>query len=518
MAHWRYRQSLLAGLALAFGLAPYAAAQQTVAPRQLFRGTVERESPWLALLREANALGSQEQMVSVITEFLADLSQASELSTASSAGTVPCCDQRQYVFQVAFLASEAADAPLIRIFVHKDGLTRGALPGIRGREQPLFELFVAEDLSVRLDSIYQSTPREDPLAEASGDFVKLILGKLALPIGANTIVSRVTGVMNAPTRSPQQAAMRRTKPPLAVTLSRVDLPAKRATITVSHTVTVADPAAHIRAQTEWSADTALRKAVVAAALADPSRDSQELAVEVMAAQPAYAPCSAMAGQIADATAKALDGSACSPLKAEPAGCFKEVETAIGAAYEAAAGQAGGCPAAEAFPLVRRFLSSVPAKLPPPAKGTIVLTNAPESRWSFGLSTAYIAAIDTDNTKPRTKISSGRIVVDPFSRVLAMGIVSFIPAGYDPESVQLTARERFRLFGGIAFAPHFGATGGAAWSLNRYLGVNAGYALLVYDTPKPGESIDIEPSPENRAAPFDLAGTHAFFVGLTYNIK
>jgi len=103
-------------------------------------------------------------------------------------------------------------------------------------------------------------------------------------------------------------------------------------------------------------------------------------------------------------------------------------------------------------------------------------------------------------------------------VLAMGTVSFIPAGYDPGSIGLRAKERFRLFAGVAFAPHFGATGGAAWSFNQYLGANVGYALLVYDTPKPGESLDTAPSAANRAAPFDLARTHALFVGFTFNLK
>jgi hypothetical protein len=58
----------------------------------------------------------------------------------------------------------------------------------------------------------------------------------------------------------------------------------------------------------------------------------------------------------------------------------------------------------------------------------------------------------------------------------------------------------------------------SWSFNRYIGANVGYAYLVYDTPKPGETIGSPPSPENRASPFELAGAHAFFIGLTYNIK
>ena len=511
MTRMWFGRVLLAAVTLTHGTAPDAAAQQTVAPELLFRGNVERDAPWLALLRDANAQGSQEKMVLVVTEFLADLSRAQEVTSELAKAQVPvtCCDQRRHVFQVAFLASEAADAPLVRMFVHEDGLGRGALPGIQGPEQQLFEIFVAEDLSIGLRSVYQSSAVEDPLAEQSGDFVRLILGKLALPIGASTIVNRVTAAMGGETRSP--------RPPLSVALSRIVLPSKRARITISHTVSVTDPAAHIRAQARWIADTALRKALVEAAIGNIPHGASELDPEIMREQTAYAACSTMARQMATEAGRATEAGACSPLKVNPAKCFAAIKGAIGQAYESAAGQPDACPAGDAYPLVQRLVSVVPARVVQ-RKGSTVVTNAPRTRWSFGLSTAFIAAIQTDNARPRTKISSGRIVVNPFSRVLAMGIVSFIPAGYDPGSVGLTANERFRLFGGIAFAPHFGATGGAAWSLNQYLGVNVGYALLVYDTPKPGESLDTEPSAANKAAPFDLGRTHALFAGFTFNLK
>ena len=519
MTRTRFGRVLMAAVAATLGVSPGAGAQQTIAPELLFRGIVERDAPWLALLREAHAQGSQEKMVLVVTEFLADLSRAQEVTGELARGKVPgaCCDQGRHVFQVAFLASEAAGAPLVRMFVHKDGLGGGALPGIRGPEQPLFEVFVAEDLTVRLRSVYQSDALEDPLAEESGDFVRLILGKLALPIGASTIASRVTAAMGEEIRSPQQQEMRLTKPPLAVTLTRIALPVRRARITISHTVSVTDPAAHIRAQAGWLADTALRHAVVAAAIGETPTGAAELDSEFLFPQTAYAACSAMARRLADDAIRTTEAAACSPLKVDPAKCFAAVRDAIGESYESAVSQPGSCPADAAYPLVGRFVSVVPARVVP-IKGSTVVSNAPRTRWSFGLSTAFIASIQTDNARPRTKISSGRIVVDPFSRVLAMGTVSFIPAGYDPGSIGLRAKERFRLFAGVAFAPHFGATGGAAWSFNQYLGANVGYALLVYDTPKPGESLDTAPSAANRAAPFDLARTHALFVGFTFNLK
>ena len=49
-------------------------------------------------------------------------------------------------------------------------------------------------------------------------------------------------------------------------------------------------------------------------------------------------------------------------------------------------------------------------------------------------------------------------------------------------------------------------------------MNAGYARLWFDTPKPGEQIDAAPTAANRGAPFDLRSTGALFVGVSYNFK
>jgi len=125
----------------------------------------------------------------------------------------------------------------------------------------------------------------------------------------------------------------------------------------------------------------------------------------------------------------------------------------------------------------------------PVQGSTALVNTPETHWNFGLRDGVYRRHQDRQDKPRAKISNGKIVVDPFSRLLAMGIVNWTPAGYDPGSVLMTKKERFKAFGGIAFAPYFGGTGGVSWAFNRYLGVNVGYAYLVYDTAKEGEKLD-----------------------------
>jgi hypothetical protein len=474
---------LLSFVALA-GLAAPAQAQQTAAPTQIFRKTVTLDSPWLAHLRRANARGSFDELFGVAREFLDDLGRQS-----SPPGV--CCDYTRNVYQVVFFSSEAADAQLVRVFVHKRPLRSGTLPGLEGDARPLYEVFVAEDLSLRFNTQYQSTPVEDPLAEQSGDLVKIVLGKLALPAALALPGSR------PPPAPPESVQPKPPTPPLAVTLSKVALPDKRAKVTISHTATVLDPAGRIRAQSAWIVNSV----------------EHELAANVAASSAA---CLVVAKEI-DAALQSAASKECSPVTGDGAVCFKAMKEAISTSYASAADQNAACQAVESYPLMRRFWSIVPDKVAP-ARGSVTVNNAPTTRISFGLSTAYIVSLGIDEDSPRVELATGDIVVEGFSRLLAMGIVSYVPAGYDPESVRLSGRERWRLFGGVAFAPYFGATGGVSWSFNRYIGANVGYGYLVYDTPKPGETIGSPPTPENSASPFELAGAHAFFIGLTYNIK
>jgi hypothetical protein len=470
------------------GFAAPGQAQETVAPAQIFRKTVGLESPWLALLRAANARASLEELRIVAREFLDDL----ETSSRSQ----DCCDYARHVYQVLFYASEAADAPLVRVFVHKRPLRLGTLPGLEGESRPLYEVFLAEDLSVRLDSVYESTPQEHPLAKESGEFVKIMLSKLGLPDSVGKAGSWLAADLEGVQPQPPPAL------PLAVTLSKAALPDKRASVRISHTTTVLDPAGRIRSLSAWLVNSLEQERYFREPLKPPARID--------------AACVKIAAEI-DAAIRTETSKECSPVVGDGSGCFKAVKKAIDGAYGSAAKQQAACSPADSYPLMRRFWSMVPDKTMP-ARGSVTVSNAPATRFSFGLSTAYIGRLWVDDDSPRVKLSSGDIVIDSFSRLLAMGIISYVPAGYDPESVRLTGGERFRLFGGVAFAPSFGGTGGAAWSFNRYLGANVGYAYLLYDTPKPGETIGAEPSPANRTGPFELAGAHAIFVGVTYNIK
>jgi hypothetical protein len=476
---------------------PRLAVAQPVARQPVVRAEIELETPWLAILREANARGSQRLLTAAIQEFLSDLSQ------------VPleaCCADANAIYQVAFRASEDAGAPLVRVFAGSNGLTRGSLPGISGPGHPLYEIFVSEDLNVALDSAYSSTPQESPLDEQLAQFVKVLLANVALPGSANVIRAAASGA---------RATVPRTEPPLprypplAVAISKLELPDSRAQLTITHTVSPLDPAGHIRSQGRWVADSVLRRAIVESVLG--RKPGSDVTPETASA------CASIALAVEKALSAATQTGDCRPLRADPAKCFVQARSAIETAFDNAVKGEERCSSAAAFPIAQRFLSTVPDKLAE-YKGTATVRNVPRTHWSLGLGTAFIAALQTQRDKPRVEISNGSIAVDPFTRPLAMGTVSWVPAGYDPESFRLRTTERLRLFGGAAFAPHFGAVTGVGVALNRYLTANTGYAWLVYDTPKPGETVGEEPSAANRAAPFELAGAHAWFVGVSFNVK
>src|SRR5690606_18021884 len=215
----------------------------------------------------------------------------------------------------------------------------------------------------------------------------------------------------------------------------------RAKLQISHTLSMTDPAALIGAQARWLADATMREALIAAALdgdntnaarQEPGTDSPYIATSA---------CAATASALAETITDTLAASECAPLGLDPAPCFKHVAGAVNQYYETEARAGNICPGA--WPVARRFLAIVPARVRT-SSGTVTVTNTPKEKWSFGLSTAYIALLDVERARPRTRISSGRIVVDPFSRLLAMGTVSFVPAGYVPGGVGMTMAERFRV--------------------------------------------------------------------------
>ncbi|HWF85318.1 MAG TPA: hypothetical protein VG222_10735 [Vicinamibacterales bacterium] len=471
----------LAATCVSLALAVSADADQIVAPTAIRPlSIVGLTTPWTSTLRRIAATGDSRRLVQTAFEALDDLRRA-----GIGDG---CCDPAKDYFLVTFVGADPTGAPtLITVLAHDPMPATVALPGVHGAGQPLYEVFLSDDLTSSLQTTYTITHEENPAARQTGAFAAAIIGNIALPLATRTY---------APAANPPAGPAARFD--VAVAFSRVVLPETGA-IALHQTVTSIHPIGHL-----------------AARVAAVNRDQQTALQARDQSEGALAACADLStilkGRIDTSTA----GTACGLWPADLAACTKAVREDLDRTASTYFSTAPPCPIDAGAPLVQEYLSVIQDVKP--IASTIAIGNAPLIRYGFGLAAGYIAHIDADAAHPRARLQGGRIVADPFARQLTMGVVNLTPWGYDPQRQSPALAERARLVAGVAFSPYFGVTAGGAFEVNRYLAVNAGYARLWFDTPKAGEQIGAAPTATNNAAPFVLRSTGALFFGVSYNFK
>jgi hypothetical protein len=455
-------------------------ADQTVAPTAIRPPSiVELTAPWPAVLRRVAATGDGPRLVQAVFEALHDLQRAGVGDG--------CCNPSKDYFLVSFVAADPAGAPeLITVLAHDPMPATIALPGIHGGDRPIYELFLSDDLTSSLQTTYAITRDENPAVKESGAFAAAVIANIALPLSTR----------------PRAAAAVPSVPDVrfgvGVAFRRLVLPETGAII-VRETVTMTHPMGHLAARVA-----SLNRDQRAAVQAEEQEDG------VPAACAAF---STVVKEQIDATAA---GAGCGLWPADLAACTKRVREdvdRIASVYFAAAPR---CPIDAGAPFVQEYLAVIQDVKPLAA--TFPLGNAPLIRYGFGLAAGYLARLEMDAGHPRARLQGGRIVADPFARQLAMGVVNLTPWGYDAQRQAPSIAERARIVAGVAFSPSFGVTAGGAFEINRYLAVNAGYARLWFDAPKPGEQLGSAPSAANSAEPFALRSAGALFLGVSYNFK
>ena len=453
-------------------------ADQTVAPTLVRPPSIVRlQAPWLSTLRTVAATGDGARLVAAVFELLADLRRAGIASG--------CCDPARDYFLVSFVGADATGTPALTTVIAHDPMPASAeLPGVHGPGHPLYQLFLADDLSASLQATYTIVHEENPGEKAAGDFAALVIGHLALPLALRTA---------APETANQAAPF-----DVAVTFSRVVLP-EAGRIALHQTITYTDPMGHLTARI--------------AALDRNRPVSIDAHVQADALAPA---CAALNTRLHDRVDSIARGAGCGLWPADLTACTKKLREGIAEAASAYFADAPACPIADGAPLVQALLAAVQDVKALTA--TTAIANAALVRYSFGLAAGYMPRIDVDRAHPRAQLQSGQIVSAPFPRQLTMGVVNLTPWGYDSQRQSPSIGERARLIAGFAFSPYFGVAGGGAFAINRYLAIDGGYARLWFDTPKPGESIGAAPTSANSAAPFELRSIGALFVGVSYNFK
>jgi len=466
------------GVLLAAAVA--AEADQTVAPTAVRPPSiVELRAPWLTVLRRVAASGDGTHLVQAVFEALHDLQRAG-LGDG-------CCNPSKDYFLVTFVAADPAGAPvLVTVLAHEPMPDTTVLPGMHGKDRPVYEVFLSDDLTASLQTTYAISREENPAARESGAFAAAVIANIALPLSTR----------------PRAAAAHTPDPEVrfgvGVAFRRLVLPETGA-ILVRQTVTLTHPMGHLAARV---ASVNLEQRVT---LQTHEQDDA-----------ASAACAAFSTLVREQIDAAAAGAGCGLWPADLAACAKRVREEVDRIASAYFASAPRCPIDTGAPFVQEYLSVIQDVKPLTA--AFPLGNAPLIRYGFGLAAGYMAHLEMDSGLPRTRLQGARIVADPFARQLAMGVVNLTPWGYDAQRQAPSMAERARIVVGAAFSPAFGVTAGGAFAINRYLAVNAGYVRLWFDAPKPGEQIGSAPSAANSTEPFTLTSAGALFFGVSYNFK
>ena len=559
----------LIGLCVA-GVTTAAKAQQTALVMPIAQTELNLKSPWLSGFRKDVANGDMDNLAKAATEFLDELNLAYVHGDAASkskgngpevhfynalrARGIVCCDYRKNYYLLLFAAMDPqGKAILSNTLVHSPDLKSPTLPGLRGADERLYELFLVEDFSVKINGYYDVKQTENSALQATSTFVTTTLAKLGLP---STLSKFTLPTLQESIKSqahlefvPPPPPNGQTPPPPptfkhAVTLSAVTFATARADLTGHHTLSVADPITHIQASIDATTlDLRESQRVLSLDLPDvliffSQRQSQQKPVPKLTADQAEkilsAPvriastaalgadatpatpavdCDDLITQIADLLKKDLAADACRYALSDQAACLNQMKATIGNAFKAAVIGAR-CTRSTARAAAMAFQTAIQPDLTK-VSSTNALTNLPLQRFSFGLATGFIGGISSDPAHPRVTIQGGKIAADPFVRSLTMGIVNLPLWGYNPTAPSMSVAEKIKPFVGAAFTPYFGLTAGAGWSFSRYLAINAGYGRLWYDVPKDTEKVD--QSPVNKAAPFRLGSSNAWFITAGYNL-
>ncbi len=382
----------------------------------------------------------------------------------------------------ASTSSSTGDAVLHAAVLRRGaGLYNRSLGGVgadgRGR---LFQIFLAASAGDRLTGVYVSERERGPMEARLPAFAAAIAAPLLAAVSAAQ--GTIAGVREAAE-----------VPPAWLSVARVDLPFRRASVQMELQARVAPTAAVIAQRAET-----LRRRMVF--------------VE--------APHVACAAELADALADAIREipAVCA---GDPGGCAEAAVDRFATLYDRQETACRGTTAADTT-RNRQALQRVDAAFrglalglePAVVTASARLGNAPQERFSLGVATAYLVA--ARSRSPRATLSRGVIVADPPVRQASLVLVNGAFRTYDAARPAPGWSERLRWFAGAVVAPDIGAAAGLSLLVVRGLAVNVGGAALAIRTPAPGETLGQPPL--RPARPFSPATIRSALIGVSFNFK
>jgi hypothetical protein len=395
------------------------------------------------------------------------------------------CSTKHYRVLV-WAARDVKGALILRRLLLKPPATRPFsldLPGIGADEKDakLFEILIAGDKRSTLVSVYRSTRETDPLTAQVPEFVKSILTPFF------GLVSVVAGELGRAER------MAVSVPHLFITASQVQLPFKRASVTIKSLASLP------RTQEMWDADlTRLVLDLGLDGLLDP-RFARPFGDRLPAKL-------SLAAKTACTPGKTME-ECLTELNKAVADTLKDCETTC---------VPGTTPTADDLKALKavadRFRTLI--RTPRVAETDFSFTNRPETHLTLGALSGVLLWGEVD--RPRAKLENGSLVADPLGRLVTMAVINWAPTGYDAEAFSPTKPEVWKFFAGAILTPDFGVGVGVSVQLVRGVAFNVGYGRLY--TKAVEAPVQIGKPPVDATKPFALGRAEVVFIGASYNLK
>jgi hypothetical protein len=357
------------------------------------------------------------------------------------------------------------------------------LPGVTG----FTEVFLASSLDARAVSLYTSTREKDPFIEQLPDFIKAIFSPLS---------ATIAGILGGAQGAGREAVE---EPKLAVTVSGVVLPIRRASVRVQTKVK------DLVSQDDFRDAVATLGATLLFDGAGRSGPARAQITQLMTQLPLNAKASC------GPPAAPSSGTAVSRSTA----CRDALDAVLKSAFDAATKGASDKDIVVVTDVDRQFRAVAVNALSTSAELDFTFKNRPLTKFTFGAGAAVIANAHISRVRTKIDDRTGQLVSDPLPRVMTLAFINWSPKGYDEAAAEISIAERVRPFFGAALTPDFGVIGGVNALLARGIGVVGGIGWLF------GKGADVEEIGQPPAAkedPFKLALSRSVFVGISYNYR
>lgn len=160
----------------------------------------------------------------------------------------------------------------------------------------------------------------------------------------------------------------------------------------------------------------------------------------------------------------------------------------------------------------RFIALITGS-PTPVLATTEIRNSPTEHFSFGI---VAGGIVSRKGVVRAEVSDGKLVSKPVTGLVTAAVVHLHPLGFDSQAADMEKGERWSLFSGFVTTPSPGVTLGTSMRIYRNFGLQFSHDWLLVDRPERGFTINQAITTDDD--PLRNGVTRLWVVGITYDLK